>query len=306
MRVLVSGSHGLIGGALLPALESAGHRTARLVRGEASAGDVSWDVGKGTLDMEALAGVEAVVHLAGAPVAGRRWNQDYKSEIRDSRVTGTGLLSRALAGLDQPPRVMVSGSAIGWYGSRGSEVLDESSRGGSGFLAGVCRDWEAATAPLEPAGTRVVHLRTGVVQSGRGGALAKQLPLFKVGLGARLGSGRQYVSWISLDDEVGAILHALGDDRLRGPLDATGPDPVTNADYTRALARALGRPTVLAVPAAVLELALGAEMAGDVLLTSQRVVPRRLQETGYQFRHPTLSAALAAALSDGRPAAGPA
>lgn len=299
MKVLVSGSHGLIGRALVPALESAGHDVVRLVRGQPDPPDVGWDIPAGQIDGAGLGGIDAVVHLAGAGLAERRWTEDEKARIRDSRVQGTRLLASALAALDPRPSALVSGSAVGWYGSRGAEVLDEDSPGGSGFLAQVCREWEEATAEAEAGGIRVVHLRTGIVQSAGGGALAKQLPIFRAGGGGRLGSGHQYLSWISLDDEVGAIIHALTQPSLHGPLNATAPSPVTNAEHARTLARVLHRPAVLAVPRVALSLALGAEMAGETVLASQRVRPRRLETTGYQFRHPELEGALRATLQAG-------
>lgn len=296
VNVLVSGSRGLIGRALVPALEAAGHQVTSLVRAGAGPGEVGWDIPAGRIERAGLAGTDAVVHLAGAGLAQRRWTEDEKARIANSRVQGTRLLASALAGLSPPPAVLVSGSAVGWYGNRGAEILDEDSPGGSGFLARVCRDWEGATAEAEAAGIRVVHLRTGIVQSAAGGALAKQLLLFRLGLGGRLGSGHQYMSWISMDDEVGAILHALAQPSIHGPLNATAPAPVTNAEHARTLGRVLRRPSVLAVPRFALSLALGSEMAGEMVLASQRAWPRRLESTGYKFRHPDLEGALRAAL----------
>jgi uncharacterized protein (TIGR01777 family) len=298
MRVLITGSHGLIGSAVAADLESDGHAVVRLVR---QGGSPSWDPGRGTLDPSALQGVDAVVHLAGAGIADGRWSPARRREILESRVLPTDLLARRLADADPRPGVLVSGSAIGFYGSRGDEEVDEDSAGGAGFLADVVRQWEAATAPAEEAGIRVVHARTGVVQSPQGGALRKQLPLFRLGLGARLGSGRQYLSWISLDDEVGAIRHALADASLSGPVNLTAPNPVTNAEYTRALGAVLGRPTVLAAPAVALRLVLGAELSEEMLLGGARVRPRRLERSGYLFRHPELREALASALAGGPP-----
>lgn len=302
MKVLVSGSHGLIGQALVAALNAAHHQVIRLVRGQPGPGAVGWDIGAGRVDGEGLGGLDAVVHLAGAGLGQRRWTEKEKARIRDSRVVGTRLLSSALAGLDPPPSVLVSGSAIGWYGDRGAEILDEGSPAGSGFLSEVCQVWEQATAAADAAGIRVVHLRTGIVQSPGGGALAKQLSLFRLGAGGRLGSGHQYLSWISLHDEVGAILHALAQPSLRGPLNATAPAPVTNAEHARILGRVLGRPAVLPVPAAALSLLLGTEMAREMLLSSQRVWPRVLESTGYRFRHPELEGALRDALGSPAPA----
>ena len=299
MRVLVSGSHGLIGTALVRTLRTRGDDVARLVRPSAGAqpgsSDVSWDIEAGAIDTRAMEGVGAVVHLAGASLA-RRWSPAHKARIRDSRVNGTTLLTTALAQLDPPPAVMVSGSAVGYYGDRGDELLTEDSVPGTGFLTEAVEAWESATAPAENVGIRVVHLRTGIVQSAEGGALGTALPLFKLGLGGQLGPGRQYVSWISLADEVGAIIHSLTHDTVRGALNATAPNPVTNAEYTRVLGAAVGRPTLLRVPTFALSTALGSEMARETLLASQRVRPARLEATGFEFRHPELPGALAAAL----------
>ncbi len=301
MRVLVSGSHGLIGSALVETLSGAGHDVVRLVRGQPGPGEASWDPAAGRIDLAPLEGLDAAVHLAGVPLGERRWTEEQKARIQDSRVDSTRLLAETLARLEPVPAVLVSGSAVGYYGDRGDEVLDEGSPPGSGFLAGLCAAWEGATLAAEEAGTRVVHLRTGIVQSRRGGALAKQLPLFRLGLGGRLGHGRQWLSWISLADEVGVIMHALADPGLSGAVNSTSPRPVTNAEYTRTLARVLGRPALLAVPAPALSLALGQEMAAEMALVSQRVLPRKLEAAGYPFRHPDLEAALRAALSEGGP-----
>ncbi|MGH9129122.1 MAG: TIGR01777 family oxidoreductase [Acidimicrobiales bacterium] len=293
MKVLVSGSSGFVGSALVPALEAAGHEVVRLVRHPAGSGECHWDIGAGKIDSEALAGVEGVVHLAGAGIGERRWTEEVKAAIQDSRIDGTRLLCGALAAMGQPPSVLVSGSAIGYYGDRGAEILDESSSTGTGFLAEVCVAWEAATADAKTAGVRVVHLRTGVVL-GPGGILTKTLPLFKRGMGGRLGSGNQYMSWVSLDDEVGAILHALHDTSVSGPLNATAPNPVTNLDFTSVLAKVLSRPAPLPVPAFALSGVLGKEMVTDMVLASQRVMPTRLQSTGYSFTHPELEGSLRA------------
>jgi hypothetical protein len=299
MRVLVSGSHGLIGTALVGTLRTRGDDVGRVVRPSAGAqpgsGDVSWDIEASTIATRAMEGADAVVHLAGASLA-RRWSPAYKARIRDSRVDGTTLLTTALAQLDPPPAVMVSGSAVGYYGDRGDEMLTEDSVAGTGFLAEAVEAWESATAPAENVGIRVVHLRTGIVQSAEGGALGTALPLFKLGLGGQLGPGRQYVSWISLADEVGAIIHSLTHDTVRGALNATAPNPVTNAEYTRVLGAAVGRPTLLRVPTFALSTALGSEMARETILASQRVRPTRLEATGYEFRHRELLETLRAAL----------
>jgi len=297
VNVVVTGSHGLIGTALVQALRLGGHSVRRAVRGTASPPDVSWDVNAMYIDKAALTGVDAVVHLAGEGVAARRWTPAHKERVRRSRADGTRLLAEALADLDRPPAVMVSGSAVGYYGDRGDEVLTEESPSGDDFLSGVCREWEAATAPAEEAGVRVVHLRTGIVQTARGGALRKQLPLFRAGLGGRLGHGRQWFSWISLADEIGVILHCMRRDSLHGPVNATAPDPVNNAAFTKALGRAVHRPTVVPVPRLALSIALGREMAAS-LLASQRVLPDRLEADGFTFRHATVDDGLAAALRD--------
>jgi uncharacterized protein (TIGR01777 family) len=298
MRVLVSGSQGLIGSALVRSLRTRGDEVVPIVRADGGArtgpADVSWDTKAGTVDTKAMEGADALVHLAGASLA-RRWSSAYKVRLRDSRVEGTTQLATALAELDRPPAVMVSGSAVGYYGDRGEEVLTEDSEAGSGFLAEVVQAWETATAPAETR-VRVVHLRSGIVLSAKGGALGKQLPLFKLGLGGQMGPGRQYLSWISLADEVEAIVHALTHDAVRGPVNATAPNPVTNAEYTRVLGAAVGRPTLLHVPTFALSIALGAEMARETVLVSQRVRPVRLEATGFSFRYPELPGALAAAL----------
>lgn len=297
MNVLVTGSHGLIGTALVQALQLGGHKVRRAVRGPATPPDVTWDIPSKYIDTKALAGVEAVVHLAGEGVASKRWTAAQKQRILRSRVDGTCLLAEALADLDRPPAVLVSGSAVGYYGDRGDEELTEDSSPGDDFLSGVCQEWEAATAPAAEAGVRVVTIRTGIVQTARGGALRKQLPLFRLALGGRLGSGRQWVSWISLADEIGVILHALRRDSLHGPVNATAPEPVTNAEFTKALAAAVRRPAVLPVPRAALSIALGREMAAS-LLASQRVLSTRLQADGFTFRHASIQDGLAAALRD--------
>lgn len=298
MRVVVTGSTGLIGAAVVAALQDRGDEVVRLVRrAPARPGEHRWDPATGQLDPEALVGADAIVNLAGAGIGDHRWTPTRKAEIRDSRLRSTALLAEAVAGAPAPCAVMVSGSAIGFYGDRGDEQLDETSGPGDDFLARLCQDWEAATAPAAAAGTRVVTLRTGIVLSGRGGALARQLPLFRLGLGGRLGDGHQWFSWISLDDEVGAILHVLDTPDVSGPVNATAPAPVTNAEFTRALAAAVHRPAVFAVPRLALELALGRELSTVALLASQRVTPARLAGSGYRFTHPEVGAALRAALS---------
>lgn len=291
MNVLVSGSRGLVGAALVAALRSEGHSVRRLVRGRSTGGDVSWDPAGGSIELGGLAGNEAVVHLAGEGIAERRWSESHKRRILDSRVRGTTLLAESLARLDDPPRMMVSASAVGYYGDRGDEELTEQSTPGEDFLARVCRQWEEATGPAEHAGIRVAHVRSGIVLSPDGGSLRRQLPLFRAGLGGRLGSGRQYVSWIAIDDHVGAVRHLLSTDAA-GPFNLTSPNPVTNAEFTEVLGRVLGRPTVLRVPAAALYVVLGRELARALPLASQRALPARLLQTGYEFAHPVLESAL--------------
>jgi uncharacterized protein len=301
MKLAVAGSRGLIGSALVPALEEAGHTVVRLVRGSTMTGDAGWDPAAGVLDPTLLEGIDAAVNLAGEGVAEKRWTPEQKKRILDSRVSSTDLLARRLAGLDPKPSVFVSASAIGFYGDRGDEELTEQSSGGAGFLADVVRQWEAATAPAEEAGIRVVHIRTGIVLSAKGGALNKQLPLFRLGVGGRLGSGRQYQSWISIDDEIGAILHALTSRTISGPVNLTAPEPVTNREFTTTLSAQLRRPALIAVPRFALSLALGGQLADEVLLAGQRVLPAVLRSSDYRFRHPGLKAALAAVLGASPP-----
>ena len=303
MRVLISGASGLIGTALSAALDARGDEVIRLVRPSSTAGSptsVSWDPVAGTLDqhhLEDQGPIDAVVHLAGAGIADRRWSAARKAEILASRTTSTELVVRAICELAAAPAVLVSGSAIGYYGSRGDEILTEASSCGNGFLAMVCAAWEAATAPAAAAGIRTVLARTGIVLSPAGGALAKQLPLFRAGVGGRLSSGSQWFSWITLDDEVAALVAAIDDPSLFGPVNLTSPNPVTNAIFTKALGRALHRPAGLAVPAAALKLALGAELVDEALLASQRVQPAALDAAGFEFRDPDLDTALARLLS---------
>lgn len=299
MRVVVTGSTGLIGRALLPALEAAGHETTALVRRSPGAGEARWDPSAGRIDAGALDGAGAVVHLAGAGIGDQRWTPARREVILRSRVDTTRLLSDTLAGLGRPPAVLVSASAVGYYGDRGAEELTEASGPGTGFQAEVCRAWEEATAGAEAAGVRVVHLRSAVVLDPDGGALRRQLPLFRFGLGGRLGSGAQWFSWISRRDEVGAILHALAETALAGPVNASAPGPVTNREYTRLLARALHRPAALAVPPAALRLALGRQLTDELLLGSLRVLPKKLLDTGFRFEDPALAEALVAVVGKG-------
>jgi len=290
MKVLVSGAKGLIGSALIPELEAGGHRVNRLTRSPRSGGDIRWDPGAGVIEGD-LAGFDAVVHLAGESIAEGRWTAERKRHILESRRKGTRLLAEKIAGLPEPPSMMVSASAIGYYGDRGNELLTEESEPGTMFLSEVCKEWEAAADPAREAGVRVVHPRFGIVLSLEGGALGTTLPIFKLGGGGRVGTGRQYWSWVLLDDVVGAIVHTLNTDALSGPVNVVAPDPRTNAEYTGVLGRVLGRPTFFAVPAPAARLALGG-MADNLLLASARVEPARLRETGYEYRHPELEAAL--------------
>jgi uncharacterized protein len=290
MNVLVSGATGLIGSALIPELEAGGHSVTRLTRSPRSDEDVGWDPDAGTIEGD-LAGADIVVHLAGESIAEGRWTSEKKRRILESRQKGTRLLAEKIAGLPAPPSVMVSVSAIGYYGDRGNELLTEESEPGDLFLSRVCLEWEAAAEPAREAGVRVVHPRFGIVLSTEGGALGTTLPIFKLGGGGKIGSGKQYWSWVSLDDVVGAILHAIETDALSGPVNVTAPDPPTNAEYTRVLGRVLNRPTFFTVPAPAARIALGG-MADELLLASARVEPAKLEETGYEYRHPELEGAL--------------
>ena len=293
MRILVSGSHGLVGAALVARLRTAGHDVARLVRQRPSEDEssVCWDPQRGTIDGSALDRFDAVVHLAGENIAARRWTSTQKSRIRDSRVIGTRLLAESLATQDQPPRVLICASAIGYYGDRSDEELDEQSSSGDGFLAEVCREWEAACEPAVTAGIRVVPIRWGMILSASGGALQKMLLPFRLCLGGIVGSGRQYWSWITLGDVLGIIEHVMTNEQFAGPVNGTSPNPVTNREFTKSLGRALHRPTLFPMPAFAARLILGG-MADELLLGSARVLPKRLLETGYKFRHPDLNAAL--------------
>ncbi len=292
MHVLVSGASGLIGSALTPDLEAAGHRVTRLVRGRARPGwgEVAWEPEAGRMPPQALEGMDAVLHLAGESIAGR-WTADKKRRIYDSRVRGTRVICEALRQVVKPPKTFVCASAIGYYGDRGERLLREESRAGEDFLARVCVDWEAAAAPAMERGIRVVPLRLGMVLSASGGALGQMLPPFRLGLGGRLGGGAQYVSWVTLDDVAGAILHVLTTESLHGAVNLVAPGPVSNRDFTRTLGRVLRRPTRFAVPALAARLLFG-EMADALLLASTRVEPAKLNASGYAFRYPALEGAL--------------
>ncbi|MDT4968943.1 MAG: uncharacterized protein QOJ64_3680 [Acidobacteriota bacterium] len=298
MRILVSGSTGLVGSALIRSLESKDHEIVRLVRSTPvkGANESFWNPENGTLAADQLEGLDAVVHLAGESIAEGRWTAEKKARIRESRLKGTRLLSDTLGQLKRKPGVLVSASAVGFYGSRGDEVLDEHSASGSDFLAEVCREWELATQPAALADVRVVNMRLGVILSGDGGALPKMLRPFKMGVGGKLGSGKQYLSWIALDDVVGVIEHAIANDELRGPVNTVAPEPVTNYKFTKSLGHVLSRPTIFPVPAFAARLLFG-EMADATLLASQRAVPTRLNESGYSFRYPDLEGALRHALN---------
>jgi len=298
MRVAITGSSGLIGSALVDALRQDGAEVTRLVRHPPRGPDeICWDpqAADGGLGPAAFDGIDAVVHLSGAPIAGGLWTKARKLELRVSRIQSTQALAGALAKAASPPPVLLSGSAIGWYGDTGARAVDESARPGTGFLAELVADWEAAARPASQAGLRVVNLRSGVVLSRRGGMLGPLLPLFRLGLGARLGSGAQYISWISAADHVAAVRYLIGHGEIAGPVNLTAPVPVTNAEFTAELARALRRPALARIPAPALRVGLG-ELSGE-LLGSQRVLPRRLENAGFAFRYPAISTALAAELA---------
>lgn len=296
MDIAVSGASGLIGTALTASLVNDGHRVRRLVRdGAAGADVVHWAPITGTIDAAALEGVDAVVHLAGEGIGNRRWTDGQKQRMLESRTRGTGLLARTVATLQQPPRAFVSASAIGYYGNRGDELLTEASSGGSGFLADICRQWEASTARATDAGIRVAHLRTGIVLDPHGGVLARLLLPFRLGLGGRVSTGRQYMSWISLRDEVRAIRFVLGQE-LEGAVNLTAPNPVTNAEFTRTLGHALHRPTVVPTPLFALKARYGAELVRTLVVEGQRVRPAALTAAGFDFADPELAGALPSVL----------
>lgn len=303
MKIVVTGATGLVGSALVPSLLADGHHVVRLVRKQGGAGagdrvtDAVWQPDRGEIDTAALAGCDAAVHLAGENISEGRWTEEKKRRIIESREKGTRLVSETLARLDPRPRVLVSASATGFYGDRGDEWLTEESTSGKNFVAAVCREWEAATEAARAAGIRTAVLRFGIVLSREGGALPKMMTPIKLGVGGRLGSGRQYYSWITIDDAVAAIRHAIENESVAGPVNAVSPQPVTNGEFTKSLGRALGRPTLFAVPAFAARLAFG-EMADELLLASARVEPARLKATGFEFKHPTLEDALRHLLTD--------
>jgi uncharacterized protein (TIGR01777 family) len=297
MKVIVTGATGLVGRALIRSLLADGQQVTRLVRGEAQGfrapgtTAVHWEPDSGVIDAKELEGHDAAVHLAGESIADGRWDEEKKRRIRESRVKGTRLIAETLAGLNEKPKTLVSASATGFYGDRGDEILREESASGEGFLSEVCREWEKATLAASQAGIRVTHVRIGVVLSAEGGALDKMLKPFKLGLGGRVGSGRQYMSWITLDDLIAVIKRALTDESLRGPVNAVAPNPVTNEEFTKALGRVLGRPTFMSVPAFAARLAFG-EMADALLLSGARVEPARLKDAGFEFKQPEIEGAL--------------
>jgi hypothetical protein len=298
MKILVSGSTGFVGAALVDRLKEEGHQPVRLVRSIGGYGEpeVMWNPSADAIDGSVFEGVDAVVHLAGENIAAR-WNPEKKRKIRESRVNGTRLIARGILHATPPPGVLVSASAIGYYGDRGDEWLDEAGAPGDTFLADVCEAWEAESRPAADKGTRVVNLRFGAILSGDGGALKKMLPLFKMGVGGMVGSGEQYMSWVALEDATRAILFALTHEELEGPVNVVSPNPVTNRTFTKTLGDALGRPTMFPVPAFAAH-ALFGEMADDVLLASARVRPAKLQAAGFKFEHPDLGECLRHALRE--------
>ena len=291
MKIAIAGASGLVGTALIPALEAQGHEVTRLVRTAARAGEIEWHPNKDEVSAASLEGFDIIINLAGENIAGGRWTDEQKRKIRDSRVNGAHLLSEAIAKIERKPRAFVCASATGIYGDRGDEILDEQSESGGGFLAGVCREWEMACDLAVKAGVRVVNLRFGPILAREGGMLAKLLTPFKMGMGGKVGSGKQFISWISLEDAINAIVLAINDESIRGPLNVVSPNPVTNEEFTKTLGHVLNRPTALAMPAFAARLAFG-EMADEMLLVSQRVMPKRLNAAGFEFKYPGLESAL--------------
>jgi uncharacterized protein (TIGR01777 family) len=296
MKIVVSGASGLIGTQLVAKLSSSGHEVVRLVRRSPKAGEIQWNPKSGTLDAAALEGTDAVIHLSGAGIGDKRWTDGYRKEILDSRTATTALLANTMASLSRKPSVFLSGSAIGIYGARNDEQLTEVSTHGTGFLAEVCEQWEAAAKPAVDAGIRTVYLRTGIVLSPKGGALKKLLPLFKLGVGGKFGNGKQWQSWISIDDEIGAIEHLLTAN-VSGAVNLTAPNPVTNAEFTKVLASVLKRPAIVPVPTFAPKILLGGELADALLFTGQRVIPAALNASGYMFKHTTIESAFRSLLS---------
>jgi uncharacterized protein (TIGR01777 family) len=296
MKIVISGASGLIGTQLVTTLKSSGHEVVQLVRRSAAAGQIMWDPKSGKLDPASLEGCEAVIHLSGAGIGDKRWSDAYRKEILDSRTATTSLLANTIASLQRKPSVFLSGSAIGIYGARGDEQLTETSAHGTGFLADVCEQWEAAAKPAIDAGVRTVFLRTGIVLSPKGGALKKLLPLFRLGVGGKFGNGKQWQSWISMDDEVASIIHLLTAN-VSGAVNLTAPQPVTNAEFTKVLARVVKRPAIVPVPTFAPKILLGGELADALLFTGQRVMPQALTASGYVFKHSTLESALRSLLT---------
>ena len=295
MKIAITGSSGLIGTALSRRLRDDGHEVIPVVRSTPGDDQIGWSITERRIDDGAFDGIDAVVHLAGAGIGDKRWTDAYKEEILESRTVGTALVAAAVNEATNPPKVLLSGSAIGYYGASTTETFDETDPVGGGFLADVCQAWESSAAPAQAGGTRLVFLRTGIVLSTAGGALKKQLPLFKFGLGGKMGNGKQWQSWISLDDEVGAIVHLLHSDVV-GPVNLTAPNPVTNAEFTSTLGRVLKRPTILPIPKFGPKLLLGGELADNLLFSGQKVLPTVLQRDGFEFQHPDLETALRAEL----------
>ena len=296
MKIVISGASGLIGTQLVAKLSSSGHEVVRLVRRSPKSGEIQWNPKSGILDSAALEGTDAVIHLSGAGIGDKRWTDGYRKEILDSRTATTALLAKTMASLSRKPSVFLSGSAIGIYGARNDEQLTEVSTHGTGFLAEVCEQWEAAAKPAVDAGIRTVYLRTGIVLSPKGGALKKLLPLFKLGVGGKFGNGKQWQSWISIDDEIGAIEHLLTAN-VSGAVNLTAPNPVTNAEFTKVLASVLKRPAIVPVPTFAPKILLGGELADALLFTGQRVIPAALNASGYMFKHTTLESAFRSLLS---------
>jgi len=296
MKIVISGASGLIGKRLVEQLQQHGHDVVRLVRRAAGTGEIMWDPKAGVLSASALEGADAVIHLSGAGIGDKRWTTSYKREILESRTITTNLIATTIANMNRKPSVFLSGSAIGIYGPRGDEQLNEVSTDGTSFLADVCKQWEDAAKPASDAGIRTVLLRTGIVLTTKGGALKKQLPLFQLGLGGKFGNGKQWQSWISIDDEVGAIEHLLTAN-VSGAVNLTAPNPVTNAEFASTLARVVKRPAFLPIPPFAPKAILGGELADALLFTGQRVLPAALNASGYQFVHPTLEVALRALLN---------
>ena len=295
-RIVIAGASGLVGSAQVPKLKAEGAEATRLVRSAPASGEIEWHPDRGSIDAPALEGFDAVINLAGDGIANGRWTEEKKRRILDSRVDGTRLLSETMANLSRKPATFVNASAIGFYGSRGDELVDEESGPGEGFLSGVCRQWESATAAAEQAGIRVVKLRFGVILTKDGGIMGSMLRPFKLGLGGKVGSGQQVISWVAIDDVVAAINFILQNESLRGPINVVAPQPVTNEEFTKTLGRVLSRPTFMTMPAFAARLAFG-EMADEMMLSSTRVAGKVLNDAGFKFQYPELEGAVRAMLS---------